>query len=70
MSTIGKRVATNQLSPSTEHYREAYSGLGTGSFHNNIFKNEKKKKLFFFFFIFPFFKLATTQIILNKKAER
>lgn len=51
MSTIGKRVATNQLSPSTEHYREAYSGLGTGSFHNNIFKNEKKKKLIFF----PFF---------------
>lgn len=69
MSTIGKRVATNQLSPSTEHYREAYSGLGTGSFHNNIFKNEKKKKLIFFF-IFPFFKLATTQIILNKEAER
>lgn len=47
MSTTRKRVATNKLSLSTEHYREAYSGLGTGLFHNNIFKNEKKGLFFF-----------------------
>lgn len=33
-------------------------------------KKNKKNKSKAYFFIFPFFKLATTQIILTKEAER